>query len=436
MDRPPPVQYAVTDDGVHIAYQVIGDGPVDILFVGSWFGHVDVRWEWPGYRRLLEGLARFGRVIVFDKRGVGASDPAPAGSLTLEAWLDDARAVLDAVGVDAAALVAATDATTMAILFGATFPQRTTALVLLQARGVMPSSSSLPMIENWGTERGADVLAVIAPSVVDDLAYRQWFGRLQRLAAGPGAAAAMYEMLRGIDVRPILADLHVPTLVLTRTDLVSPLLTLEASKEVAEAIPGAKLVLIPGQDVHVWVGDVGRTITEVQDFLTGTRPADEPDRALLTVLFTDIVGSTERAASLGDRAWSELLTRHEAAARRCIAEHRGHEVFTKGDEFLVTFDGPARAVRCGQALVRAAAAMDLQVRVGLHTGEIEQRGDDIGGIAVHIGARVMATAGEGEVLVSRTVRDLVAGSGLVFDDAGSHVLKGVPDEWQLYRVVS
>jgi class 3 adenylate cyclase len=435
VDRPPPVQYAVTDDGVHIAYQVLGDGPIDILFVGSWFGHMDVRWEWPGYRQLLEGLAAFGRVIVFDKRGVGASDPAPSGSLTLEAWLDDARAVLDAVGVEAAAVVAATDATTMAILFGATFAHRTRALVLLQARAVMPSVSNLQMIETWGTDRAADALAQIAPSVADDPAYRQWFGRLQRLAAGPGAAAAMYDMLRAIDVRPVLAGIHVPTLVLTRTDLVSPLMTLEASKEVAEGIPGAKLVLIPGVDVHVWVGDVAGIVTEVQDFLTGTRPVHEPDRALLTVLFTDIVGSTERAAALGDRAWSELLGRHEVAARRCIAEHRGHEIFTKGDEFLVTFDGPARAVRCGQALVRAAATLDLQVRVGLHTGEVERRGDDIGGIAVHIGARVMATAGGGEVLVSRTVRDLVAGSGLAFEDAGSHVLKGVPDEWQLYRVM-
>ena len=435
MDRPPPVQYAVTDDGVHIAYQVIGDGPIDILFVGSWFGHIDVRWEWPGYRQLLEGLAGFGRVIVFDKRGVGASDPAPSGSLTLEAWLDDARAVLDDVGVDQAVVVAATDATGMAMLFGATFPARASALVLLQARATMPQVSGLALIDAWGRERSADALAQIAPSAAADPLYRQWFSRMQRMSAGPGAARAMYAMLRDVDVRHVLPGLHVPTLVLTRTDLVSPLMTLEASEEVAEAIPGAKLVLIPGQDVHVWVGDVGRIVTEVQDFLTGTRPADEPDRALLTVLFTDIVGSTERAATLGDRAWSELLTRHEAAARRSIVEHRGHEVFTKGDEFLVTFDGPARAVRCGQALVRAAAALDLQVRVGLHTGEVELRGDDIGGIAVHIGARVMATAAAGEVLVSRTVRDLVAGSGLVFEDAGAHVLKGVPDEWQLYRVV-
>ena len=436
MDRPPPVEYALTEDGVHIAYQVVGDRTADwqrdILFVGSWFGHVDGRWDTPGYAHLLRRLASFSRLIVFDKRGVGASDPAPPGSLTLEAWLEDARAVMDAAGSARAAVVVATDAAPMGAMFAATHPERVSSLVILNTLG-RPEEYRERMEgigRVWGTEASLDTIDVLAPSHADDPAYRESFLRAQRASAGPGAAAAMYAMLEAVDTRAALAAVHAPTLFVVR-DGMAPR---TVPDPLNEQIEGARVVWVPGEDVHIWAGDVEPFITEIQEFVTGTRPAVEPDRALLTVLFTDVVGSTERAAELGDRAWSELLGRHETAARRCIAEHRGHEIFTKGDEFLVTFDGPARAVRCGQAMVRAAATMGLQIRAGLHTGEVELRGDDIGGIAVHIGARVVATAAPGEVLVSRTVRDLVAGSGLAFEDAGSHVLKGVPDEWQLYRV--
>ncbi len=438
MDRPPPVHYAVTDDGVHIAYQVVGDrtadAPVDILFVGSWFGHVDTRWDMPGYARLLRRLASFSRLLVFDKRGVGASDPAPPGCLTLEAWLDDALAVMDAVGSEQVAVVVATDAAPMGALFAATCPERVTALVILNTLGMPDEFKATVAGINtfWGTEASAPMIDVVAPSHAGDPSYREAVLRMQRAAAGPGAAAAMYAMLDAVDTRAVLGAVQAPTLFVLREVMATCIVTNQLNEQIA----GARTVWVPGDDVHIWAGDTEPFVTEIQEFVTGTRPSVEHDRALLTVLFTDVVGSTERAAELGDRAWSALLSRHEAAARRCIAEHRGREVFTKGDEFLVTFDGPARAARCGQAMVAAASTLGLQVRVGLHTGEVELRGDDIGGIAVHIGARVMATAGAGEVLVSSTVKALVAGSGLLFVNRGEHALKGVPGEGRLHVVAA
>lgn len=437
MKRPPPVQYAVTDDGVHIAYQVVGDSTagdgVDVLFVGSWFGHVDGRWDTPGYAHLMRRLASFSRLIVFDKRGIGASDPAPPGSLTMEAWLEDARAVMDAAGSSRAAVVVATDAAPMGAMFAATYPERVSSLVILNTLG-RPEEfrRRIERISRvWGTEASLDTIDVLAPSHATDPAYRESFLRAQRASAGPGAAAAMYAMLEAVDTHAALATVQAPTLFVVREGMALRTVPHPLNEE----IEGARVVWVPGEDVHIWAGDVEPFVTEIQEFVTGIRPAAEPDRALLTVLFTDIVASTELAADLGDRAWARLLSRHEAAARRCILTHRGTEIFTKGDEFLVTFDGPARAVRCAQAMVAAAAGIGLEVRAGVHTGEVERRGEDIGGIAVHIGARVMALAAPGQVLVSRTVKDLVAGSGLAFEDAGSHALKGVPDEWQLYRLV-
>jgi class 3 adenylate cyclase len=431
VDRPP-VAYALTHDGVHIAYQVFGNGPIDVLFVGSWFGHVDVRWEWPGYVRWFERLASFARVIVFDKRGVGASDPAPPHSITLESWVDDARAVMAAANSSQASVVVWTDATPVGLWLAATSPESVRALAIVNwSYDIFQAFQIQSVLDDWGTRAGLTRLDRLAPSMRGDRAYQEWFLRLHRASAGPGAVNAMYAMLRGIDIAPVLPLVSAPTLLVRRRDLPS---SRELAQKSVDALPQATFVEVPGEDIHVWAGDVDPLIDEVEAFLTGVRPAPVVDRALLTVMFTDMVGSTPTAVRLGDSKWSELLAAHNAGVRRAIAEYAGREVLTKGDEFLVTFDGPARAVRCAQAVHAAAAELGLQMRSGLHTGEIELRGDDVAGIAVHIAARVREHAEPDEILVSRTVKDLVAGSGLTFAERGTHALKGVPDDWNLYAV--
>jgi class 3 adenylate cyclase/predicted alpha/beta hydrolase len=439
----PETHYARSEHG-NIAYQVTGDGPIDVVFVGDWMNHVEWQWEEPHHARFLARLASFSRLILFDKRGTGMSDPVPLDELpTLEQWMDDVRTVIDAVGAEQVALVAHAAGGSMAMLFAATYPERVSGLVLVSSFATMRRHDDYPvgippsiadtvlewLSEGWGT---GDTLDVMGPSAAADPQMRQWLGRFQRLSASPGAAAAMIRWVLRIDVRDVLGAVRVPTLVLTRAD--DQFVRSAHGRYLAEHIPSARFVELPGQDYFYFVGDTELLLDEVQEFLTGVREAPEPDRVLATVMFTDIVGSTEQGAALGDRAWRDMVERHHTAVRRQLERFRGREVDTAGDGFFATFDGPARAIRCAEAIRDAVGAVGIDVRIGLHTGECQLLDDKISGIAVNIGARVGSQAGPGEILVSRTVVDLVAGAGIDFADRGTHALKGVPGEWQLYAV--
>jgi class 3 adenylate cyclase len=440
---PPETGYAKSGD-VHIAYQVTGNGPLDLVWVPGAVTHLEYEWEAPPSRiRFIERLASFSRLIRLDKRGTGLSDRVPVSELpTLEQRMDDVRAVMDAVGVERAALFGVSEGGAMSILFAATYPERTAALVLYgaQARflraedypwGIDPEQYERVLAETpgkWG--RTDDRVLRFAPSLADDVRHRNWYLTNQRLGASPGTAIALFRMNMGIDVRHVLSAVRVPTLVLHRTG--DRMLPVEHGRYIAEQIPGATYVELPGVDHAYYAGDSDRILREIEEFLTGTHHTVEPDRVLATVLFTDIVGSTERAAALGDRRWRELLDAHHTAVRRELERFRGREVKTAGDGFLATFDGPARAIRCAGAIREVVRALGLEIRAGLHTGEIEMMGDDVGGIAVHIGARVAAEARPGEILVSSTVKDLVAGSGLAFEERGTFTLKGIPDQWRLF----
>ena len=438
----PETRYAKSGD-VHIAYQVVGDGPLDLVCIMPMATHLELLWEEPTLEHFFGRLASFSRLILFDKRGTGMSDRVP-DLPTLEQRMDDVRAVMDAVGSERAALLGGSEGGSMSALFAATYPERTVALVLLGsfARRVWaPDYPWAPTLEerqryfewieaSWG--RAADVSTVV-PGRADDEPFKRWVARYQRLAASPGAAAALLRMNSQIDVRHVLPAIRVPTLVLHRVG--DPDVDVGNGRYLAAHIPGAKYVELPGTEHAIYVGDTDSILDEIEEFLTGVRPVPEPDRVLATVLFTDIVGSTDHAVRLGDRRWRDLQERHHATVRRELARHRGREVDTAGDGFLATFDGPARAVRCAKAISEGVRELGLEVRAGLHTGEVELRGEGVSGIAVHTGARVMAQAGAGEVLVSSTVKDLVAGSGLRFEDRGLHTFKGVPGDWRLYAVV-
>jgi pimeloyl-ACP methyl ester carboxylesterase len=441
---PPKTDYAKSGD-VHVAYQLLGDGPVNLVFVPGFVSHVEHFWEDPSLARFLRRLASFSRLVFFDKRGTGLSDRVSEAALpTLEERMDDVRAVMDAVGFDRAAVFAPSEGGSMAILFAATFPQRTTALVLYGtfAAGVKepgyPWGLSPPereaQAERWQEKWGRVIFALerFAPSKAGDERYADWFARLERFSASPGAAATLARMNGEIDVRHVLPAVSVPTLVLHRKG--DSAVVVEEGRYIADRIPGAKYLELDGDDHWPWLGDADVVLEEVQEFLTGTREPAEPDRVLATVLFTDIVGSTERAAGLGDRRWRDLLEDHHAIVRSELARFRGREIDTSGDGFFAAFDGPARAVRCAGAIAQAVSSLGLGVRAGLHTGECELIGDKVGGIAVHTCARVAAKAAPGEVLVSRTVKDLVAGSGIEFVDRGIERLKGIPGEWQLFAV--
>jgi class 3 adenylate cyclase len=427
-----------------IAYQVVGEGDLDLVYMPGFASHLEVFWEEPRYSRFLHRLASFARVILIDRLGTGLSDRLPPGEAAiLEQRGDDVGAVMDAVGIERAAILGWSEAAMPCTLFAATYPERTRALVLY---GGMPSVVARDDFPYGVSEKVYDefmestlevwpdggLLRLWAPSHAEDAAARDWFTRYQRLSASPGAMKALWQSLKETDVRSVLPTISVPTLVMHRTEDV--LIQVGCSRYMAERIPGAKLVEFPGRDHLWWFGDQDAIVDEVEEFLTGTRTMPEPDRVLATVLFTDIVGSTERAAELGDREWRELLERHGAVVRRELDRHRGHEVNTTGDGFLATFDGPARAIRCAQAIAAGIRPLGIEVRAGLHTGELEVMNGDVGGIAVHTGARVSGRAGPDEVLVSQTVKDLVAGSGIEFDDRGTHQLKGVPGEWRLFAV--
>src|SRR5438874_2736257 len=446
-DRRMPPQTRFTRSGnVHIAYQVVGDGALDLVYVPGWVSHVELAWEAPTLASFRDRLAPFARLTVFDNRGTGLSDRVPDSQLpTHEERMDDLRAVMDAAGSDRAAIFGFSEGGSLATLFAATYPQRTIALITFGGfakRIWAPDYPWAPTPEqrerdyevvarDWG---GAMDLASLIPSKVSDEAFTRRLATYLRRAASPGAAAALLRMNTQVDVRAVLPAIRVPALVLHRVGDLDA--NIEEGRFLARHIPGARFVELPGNDHLPWVGDQDAVLDEVQEFLTGMRPIADIDRVLATVLFTDIVGSTETAARLGDRAWRVLLEQHHAMVRKELVRFRGREVNTAGDGFLATFDGPARAIRCAFAIRDGAHALGLVTRAGLHTGEIEQSADDVRGIAVHIGARVAAEADAGETLVSSTVKDIVAGSGIVFADRGPHTLKGVPGEWRLYAAAS
>ncbi|HET8525737.1 MAG TPA: adenylate/guanylate cyclase domain-containing protein [Actinomycetota bacterium] len=436
-------RYARSGD-VSIAYQVVGDGPFDLVYVPGWVSNIELMWEEPGYAGFLERLASFSRLIIFDKRGTGLSDPVPLGQLpTLEQRMDDVRAVMDAVGSDRAALLGHSEGGNMCVLFSATYPDRTSALVLVACYAKRIRSDDYPWapaaddrereIEETETRWGSpDMLRELAPSKANDEAFERWVGRYLRQSASPKAAAALLQMNTHIDVREVLPTIRVPTVLIYRTDDVN--VHVDEGRYIAEQIPGGRFVELPGGDHLIWTGDSAAILDEIEEFLTGVRRGPEPDRVLATVLFTDVVGSTELATRLGDRAWRDLLAGHHAVVRRELERWRGREVDTAGDGFLATFDGPARAIRCAVAAVESVRGLGMEIRAGVHTGEVEVANGDLRGIAVHIGSRVSGLAGAGEVLVSRTVADLVAGSGIVLADRGEHELKGVPGSWRVYAV--
>jgi class 3 adenylate cyclase len=443
----PETRYARSGD-YSIAYQVVGQGDLDLVYVPGLASHIEVFWEEPAYSRFLHRLASFSRLILMDRLGTGLSDRLPANQVsTYEQRMDDIRAVMDAVGSERAAVLGWSEGAPLCALFAATYPQRTTALVMYGGvprfvsdddyqwgfpREVLDDWVEQVVPAAWGQDE--ELLRLWAPSVAEQPGPRRWFVRFGRLAASPGAAQALFGMAQDLDIRDILPAIRVPTLVIHRTE--DSLVEVEHSRYMAERIPDAKLVELPGVDHLWWFGDQDAIVDEVQEFLTGARSAPEPDRVLATVMFTDIVGSTKRAADVGDSRWRELLERHEAIVRRELERHRGHEVNTTGDGFLATFDGPGRAIGCARAIAESVRSLGIEVRAGLHTGECEVMNGDVGGIAVHTGARVSAEARPGEVLVSSTVKDLVAGSGIEFEDRGTHELKGVPGEWRLYAVTA
>lgn len=432
----PQTRYAKSGD-VHIAYRVFGDGPQDIVLIPGTLSHVELSWEMPFNEHLLRRLTAFARVIVFDKRGQGLSDRV--AEQTLEERIGDVRAVMDAAESDRATVYGWSEGGAMSLMFAATYPERTSALVLY---GAFVSVKSAPLsvsparyeriLREWETHWGEGILlALNAPSALNDEAIVQRVAQLERASASPGSILALMRANYDIDVRHLLPSVRVPTLILHRVG--DALVPVAAGRYLAEQIPKAKYVEIPGTD-HLVVDNETQDIIadEIEEFLTGVRPAPEPDRVLATVLFTDIVGSTEQTSAMGDRKWVDLLAAHNDLAEREIDRFRGRAIKSTGDGVLATFDGPGRAVRCAQAISSRVNDLGIKVRAGLHTGECELMGADIGGIAVVIAARVAAQAGADEVLVSSTVKALVAGSGIEFEDRGSHVLKGVPEEWRLF----
>jgi class 3 adenylate cyclase len=436
----PETRYAQSGD-VHIAYQVFGEGKLDVVLVPGFVTHVELVWEHEPYARALESLASFARVINFDRRGSGLSDPV-AEAPTLEQRMDDVRAVMDAAGSERAALLGISEGVPMSILFAATYPDRVQALVCCggmarstedidypwaaPAEALLESGLEL-VLPHWG--EGA-IIEVAAPSQADNPETRAFFARMERASASPGMLASLTQMFLDIDIRGVVPNVHAPALILHRQH--DRLVNVRNGRWLAEHMPNARLVELPGDDHILWHEHPELALAEVQEFLTGTHYAPEPERTLATVVFTDIVDSTRTAAEFGDRRWREVLVRHQRTVREALERFGGREVKSIGDGFLATFDGPARAIRCARAILDSSEELGIRVRAGVHTGECEVIGDDIGGIAVHIAARVSALARPSEVLVSRTVKDLVAGSGIDFSDRGAHRLKGVPDAWQLY----
>ncbi len=446
MTTRPEVHYARAGED-YVAYQVVGDGPVDLVYQGGWHSHCDVQWDVPEVARFLEGLASFSRLIVFDRRGHGMSDRVDLDNLTLEASMEDITAVMDACSSERAAIVGVFESGPAQILYSATHPERTVGLVLINTSACVGRAVDYPEGMPERTRRRVEELmgryvlgedngtfAVVAPASASDALLQDSYRRLIRVATNPGTMEELMRWTGAMDVRHVLPSVRSPTMILHSLD--QPYCRVGHGRYLAEHIEGAKYVELHGGALYPWLGDQEAVLSEIEEFVTGVRPVREPDRVLSTVLFTDIVGSTEHASAMGDRRWRELLDAHNAEVSRQLERHNGLKVSSigRGDGVLATFDGPARAVRCARSIVETVASLGIEVRAGLHTGEIERRKNDIGGIAVHIADRVAAIAGPGEVLVSRTVVDLVVGSDLRFADRGAHSLKGVPNEWQLYAV--
>ena len=440
----PPIQYANAGD-VSVAYQVLGEGPVDLVLVPGFATHLELGWESPPYVRFIEGLASFSRLILFDKRGTGLSDPV-ARAPGLEERIDDVQAVMDACGSERAAIFGISEGGAMGVLFAATHPERVSTLVL---HGAMARTTEAPdypwaspadalreagaefLAPSWGRD-GEVFIELFAPTLGTSPDAIAAVERLHRSSASPGMVGQIFEMFLNVDVREVLPSIHVPTLVLQRRG--DRVVNWRAGRFLAERIEGSRYVELEGIDHLPWAGDSQAVLGEIEEFLTGTRSVPDPDRVLAAVMFTDVVGSTQRAAELGDTRWRGLLDSHQALLQRELDRHRGRQVKTLGDGMLATFDGPARAIQCGQAITEAARSAGLEVRIGIHCGEVELMNGDVGGIAVHIASRIGDLAGAGEVLVSSTVKDLVAGSGIDFEDRGDHELKGIPDRWRLLAV--
>jgi class 3 adenylate cyclase/pimeloyl-ACP methyl ester carboxylesterase len=444
----PETRYAQGADGSYVAFQVFGSGPLELVFITSWLTNLDAMWEEPSLAAYLDRLGSFARIVCFDKRGSGVSDPVPLTSLpTLEHWMDDARTVMDAVGVEQAALLGDTEGGPMTALFAATHPDRARALVLVNSFARwrraddypigMPDGTAAKLVEryeqNWGVT--SEILDLTAPSAAQDPRFRAWFTRYQRLAMPRGAATTMYRWVTELDIRCVLSTIRIPTLVVQRTGARHHRAAF--GRYLAEEIPNARYVELPGMDTFPFhTGDFSSLLDEVEEFLTGARARPVLGRQLATILFTDIVDSTRIAAERGDAGWRELVAAHDAIVRDHLQRYRGREVANTGDGFLAIFDGPARAVTCAVRLGDALRDLGMTVRGGLHTGEVELSNGDVRGLAVHIAARVMATAERGGVLVSGTVKDLVVGSGIEFLSRGERELKGVPGSWPLYEATS
>jgi class 3 adenylate cyclase len=422
---------------------VVGDGPIDLVLVLGFATHLELQWELPAFARFFERLGSFSRLILFDKRGTGLSDPVTEVP-TLEERIDDVRAVMDAAGSERAAFLGQSEGGPMSALVAATHPERVSALVLYGAMGRTTEAPDYPwaspadalresaaefIAPYWG-QQPEGMVELFAPSLAEDPQVIEHTARMERAAASPAMIQKIFEMFLDIDVRSVLPTIRVPTLVLHRHG--DRVVNWRAARAMAEQIPGARYVELPGIDHLPWAGDSEAVLGEIEEFLTGTRSVPEPERVLATVMFTDIVGSTQRAAELGDARWRDLLSDYQSVTQRELARFRGNGIKSLGDGYLATFDGPARAIRCGWAIAEAARSLGVEVRVGLHCGEVELIGDDVGGIAVHIAARVGALASPGEVLVSSTVKDLVAGSGIAFADRGPTRLRGIADEWRLF----
>jgi len=439
----PTTHYAKSGD-VHIAYHVVGEGPIDLVIIHGFISHLENQWENPALARFLDRLASFSRLIVFDKRGTGLSDRVAESALpTLEQRMDDIRAVMDATGSSRAAMFGLSEGGPLSTLFAATYPARTAALIMFGAYAKWIRSEDYPWAptreqheaaleayeKHWGTPIG---LKILAPSVANDERMRQWYARHQRVSASPGAGVTLYRMNIEVDIRAILPTIRVPTLILHRSG--DRLLPCQGARYMAGQIPAAKFVELPGDDHIPWIGDTEPLLAAVQEFLTGETPVLEADRVLATVLFIDIVQSTQRATAIGDTRWRDLVDNYQQQVGKEVARFGGRVVNTAGDGVFATFDGPARAIKCARAVRNAVGALGLAIRCGIHTGECVIEGNDVAGIAVHIGARVAARANPGEILISSTVKDLIAGSGVECLDRGSHVLKGVDGRWRLFAV--
>jgi class 3 adenylate cyclase len=449
MEPVPDTMYARTPDGAHIAYQVLGAGPIDLLEPsGGSYISIDVRDEDPRWYQFERRLASFSRLIRLDPRGIGLSDPiSPSSPPSIEDWVSDAEAVLDTVGSDRAAILGQGRGGVVSIVLSATRPDRVRAQVLAHAFARLLQAPDYPegvpaavfdrfvsgVLRTGGETEPLDDVALLLPSLAEDVSFRRWWQRAGRAGASPAVARAQYEIAVNSDLRAVLPTITTPTLVLHRRE--NAYYPVQLGRYLAAHISGARYVELEGADHFLWAGDAGAVLDEIEEFLTGTLGRGEPDRVLATIMFTDIVGSTVRAALMGDRAWRDLLGRHHAVVRRQVVRFRGREIDTAGDGFFASFDGPARAIRCAHAIVESVRELGLEVRAGVHTGECELVvGGRVAGIAIHTGARVASLAKPGEVLVSSTVKDLVAGSGIQFEDRGSHMLKGV-GEWHLYAPV-